>query len=121
MQQCRQMQADTNTSSGGRTAPPTPAANGVKLRLRNAPLTFRLPRQGETDPYFSLNRSAWNELILPTAANSYRPPIKSIVERKPGNAKGRRLIVFASARLHFERLLAQTESEQRKLAEGKAA
>lgn len=110
---------DTNRISGGRenrTAPSAPADNGVKLTFPRAPLTFRLPRPREVDPFFSYNRSAWNELVLPTAANSYRPPVKSIVERKPGNAKGRRLIVFESARQHFERLLVETERATEELA-----
>ena len=80
------------------------------------PLVFRLPPSGGVDPYFNLNRSAWNEKVLPTKANRFRPPIRSIVDRKPGNAKGRRMIVFASAESYFKKLAEQTESEIQQLA-----
>ena len=113
------MRKHRQTISGGRengTAPPTPTDNGAQLTFRNAPITFRLPPPGQVDPFWQRNRSGWNEIILPTPANGFRPPVKSIVERKPGNAKGRRFIVFESARRYFEHLLVETERETEELA-----
>lgn len=76
---------------------------------KNSPVIFRLPTAGGVDPYFCRNRSAWNEIILPTSANGFKPPVKSIVERKLGNAKGRRFIVFESALAYHNKLAAENE------------
>jgi hypothetical protein len=84
------------------------AMNVNHIELHNhkspKPLFFRLPKPGETDPYFGGNRSFWNERILPTPRNNYDPPINSIVDRKPGAKTGCRFIEFQSALKYFEGL-----------------
>ena len=70
----------------------------------NKVIYFRLPRNGEVDPYFGANRSFWNERILPTHRNNYAPPINSIVDRKPGAKTGCRFIEFQSALDYFNGL-----------------
>jgi hypothetical protein len=60
------------------------------------PETIRLPKVGGQDPYFGMSRSALNELILPTARNGYKPPVRSFVLRRKGARTGIRLIDFAS-------------------------
>ena len=68
------------------------------------PIKFPLPPSGQRDPFFFEARSRWYELAVPCKANRFRPPVKSVVDLKPGNIKGRRFIVFESARQYFERL-----------------
>jgi len=57
---------------------------------------MRLPRSGQADPITGLRRSTLNDLILPTAANGFKPPVRSIVLRKPGRSRGCRLIDVSS-------------------------
>jgi hypothetical protein len=57
---------------------------------------LRLPKAGTRCPYTGLSRSILNGLILPTAANGYRPPVQSKRLRQPGKDRGIRLIVFDS-------------------------
>jgi hypothetical protein len=52
----------------------------------------RLPRSGERNPICALSRSTMNELVLPCAANNFRPPVRSIVIKKRGATRGIRLI-----------------------------
>jgi hypothetical protein len=77
------------------------------------PVTIRLPKNGETDPWFGWTRTSWNQKILECAANEGKPPIKSIVEKKrPGAKRGVRLILFDSARRYVERLAREQTSTQ---------
>lgn len=74
------------------------------------PEFLRLPKSGTKDPIYATSRSGWNQLILPCAANNFRPPIKSISHRKVGAIRGVRLIVAASAREYFNKLIAEAEA-----------
>jgi hypothetical protein len=74
------------------------------------PIQFRLPPPGEVDPWFSLNRSAWNALILPHAGNSFTPQIKSITTRQAGKKRGIRIVIFSSAKAYFDKLCFEQES-----------
>jgi hypothetical protein len=77
------------------------------------PVTIRLPKTGETDPWFGWTRTSWNQKILETTANKGKPPIKSFVEkRRPGAKRGVRLILFDSARRYVERLAREQASTQ---------
>lgn len=88
--------------------PPLPAANG---RTFQPPVFFRLPKPGTHDPYWSATRSWWNAKILPCEANDFRPPIKSVVDRKKGALRGTRFILWESAALYFSKLAAEQEIE----------
>lgn len=81
--------------SGQTTADPVsiPPASGVILR---EPEFIRLPKAGTLCPYSGLTRSKLNELVLPCAANNFKPPVKSVCLRKKGATKGVRLIVYKS-------------------------
>ena len=79
------------------------------IALSSAMEFLRLTKSGTLDPIFSLSRSKWNQLILPCKENKFRPPIKSISLRKPGTQRGVRLIVIASAREYFARLIAEAQ------------
>jgi hypothetical protein len=79
------------------------------------PFQFRLPKPsrkgqpGEVDPWFSGNRSFWNERVLATPRNSFRPEVKSIVVKQHGKRRGCRFILFESAKLFFDKLRAEQE------------
>ena len=73
----------------------SPANRGESNRLAACPTNAewsRLPRSGDRDPLCGLSRSTLNELILPCAGNSHRPPVRSIVVKKRGAMRGIRLI-----------------------------
>ena len=59
------------------------------------PEFIRLPIKGLC-PITGLSRSKIYELILPSEANNYKPPVKSVSLRKPGQIKGTRLVVLQS-------------------------
>jgi hypothetical protein len=68
------------------------------------PFCFRLPKPGTVDPYFGGARTFWNQQVLPSEANGYRPIVKSIVMRQPGAKRGIRFILYDSAREFFLKL-----------------
>lgn len=74
--------------------------------------SFRLPKQGQVDPFFGGARSFWNERVLPTRANGFKPPIKSFVDRKPGASRGIRFILWTSALDYFRRLASEESRPQ---------
>jgi hypothetical protein len=63
---------------------------------RPKPEFLRLPKAGTLCPYSGLARSKMNELILPCAANDFRPPVASVSLRNRGQIKAVRLIVYDS-------------------------
>jgi hypothetical protein len=62
------------------------------------PEAIRLPQVGGHDPYFGLTRSFINSLVLPTAENNFKPPVRSFVIRKRGAKTGVRLVDYKSLR-----------------------
>jgi hypothetical protein len=74
------------------------------------PVTFRLPKPGMVDPYFGGPRTFWNEHVLPTKANKFKPPIRSVVERRHGATRGIRFILFGSAVAYFEKLAKEQDT-----------
>jgi hypothetical protein len=62
---------------------------------------MRLPKAKGRDPLFGLSRSYINNLVLPCRENGYRPPVRSIVIRRPGARTGVRLVDVASLRQHL--------------------
>ena len=83
------------------TIAPVLAPNSDPVR----PEWIRLPRPGQACRYTSLKRSLLNSLVLPCAANRYKPPVRSVVLRKKGNLTGVRLI-------HLQSLLDYIESQK---------
>ena len=73
------------------------------------PEFLRLPRNGQRDVVSGLSRSGLNALILPNEENSFKPPVKSVVLRKPGAIRGTRLIVAQSLRDYLYANLATQE------------
>jgi hypothetical protein len=72
---------------------------GVKAEALKAhhPVYLRLPREGARCPYTDLPRSTLKDFCVPTKANNFRPPVKSISLKKSKYAKrGIRLIDYAS-------------------------
>ncbi len=62
----------------------------------NRPEFLRLPKPGNLCPYTGLSRSYLNNLVLPCKENGFRPPVRSVSLRRPGQTKGVRLVVFDS-------------------------
>ena len=63
---------------------------------------LRLPRVGQRCPVTGLSRATLNAWILPSAANGFKPPVKSFVIRQPGSKTGRQAHQLpAPARLHL--------------------
>jgi hypothetical protein len=60
------------------------------------PEFIRIPPSGAHCPRTGFKRSALYSLILPSAANDFKPPVKSFVLRKKGARTGIRLIDYAS-------------------------
>lgn len=94
----------TGHSDGQTTVPLSDAAAQASQPNKIEPELFRLPKSAFTDPYFGALRSFWNERILPCDANGFKPEIRSIVIRRKGATRGRRFIVFESARKYFRKL-----------------
>ena len=59
---------------------------------------LRLPSVGQRCAVTGLSRAALNALILQTAANGNKPPVKSFCLRQPGARTGIRLISYPSLR-----------------------
>jgi len=78
------------------TTPPVAAANAM---IPRSPEFIRLPKSGLC-PWTGLSRSKLNELILPSEANGFKPPVASVCLRKRGAMRGTRLIVLDSL-LHY--------------------
>jgi hypothetical protein len=67
------------------------------------PEYIRMPKAGERDPLFGLSRTHLYSLVLPTLANDWSPPVRSIVLRRtPRCRSGVRLIHVASLRAYLE-------------------
>lgn len=69
---------------------------GAQQAADGRPEFIRLPPPGRKCSWTGLSRSALNGLILPSAANAFRPPVRSFVLRKPGARTGIRLIDYSS-------------------------
>jgi hypothetical protein len=68
------------------------------------PVCFRIPKPGQTDPYFGGTRTFWFERTRATEANNFTPDVKSrLVKRHPGAKTGIRFIDFKSAVDWFEK------------------
>ena len=88
-----------------------PAAISAPDELGIRPLYIPLPSGVETERFSGLKRGKINELILPCAANGFRPPVKSISLKPPGALKGKRLVVLASLLSYLARLEAEQLAE----------
>ncbi len=72
-----------------------------RLQTPAEPEFIRLPPPGVRCPFTGLSRSALNELILPTTANNFAPPVRSYCLRKRGAKTGIRLLNYASLKAHI--------------------
>ena len=79
--------------SGHTTAPVAAPASATSTPSQ--PEFIRLPKSG-TCPITGLTRSKLYDLISPSEDNGFKPPVKSVSLRKPGQTKGTRLIVLQS-------------------------
>ena len=65
------------------------------------PEFLRLPKPGHLCAWTGLSRSYLNLLILPTATNGHKPPVRSFVLRQPGARTGVRLVDYADLRRYI--------------------
>ena len=79
--------------SGHTTAPVAAPASAASTHSQ--PEYIRLPKSGPC-PITGLTRSKLYDLISPSEDNGFKPPVKSVSLRKPGQIKGTRLIVRQS-------------------------
>lgn len=71
----------------------------------HGPEYIRMPRTKERDPLFGLTRTQLYELVLPSVANDWSPPVRSAVIRRPGAKNGVRLVHVGSLRAYVEQHL----------------
>ncbi len=91
------------TTSNGKLAAPPLSAGGQLFGVR--PELIRLPKPRSLCPYTGLSRSKMNELVLPCAANNFKPPVKFISLRNRGQVKAVRLIVYDSLMAYLRSFL----------------
>ena len=84
---------DTGGQSGHTTAPVAAPASATSTTSEREFL--RLPKSGQC-PITGLTRTKLYDLISPSEDNGFKPPVKSVSLRKPGQIKGTRLIVLQS-------------------------
>ncbi|MEM1223944.1 MAG: hypothetical protein AAGH40_14435 [Verrucomicrobiota bacterium] len=75
------------------------------------PEFIRLPKPGSRCPHTGLSRGTLYELCVPSEANNHRPPVRSHVIRKPGAARGGRLVDYASLLAYVRQLPSNLEGE----------
>ena len=68
------------------------------------PIWIRLPKKKERCPYSGLSSTSLFELCVPTQRNGFKPPVRSVVEKKRHAVRGIRLINFRSLMDYVERL-----------------
>jgi hypothetical protein len=103
---------DTGGQSGHTTAPV--AASASAPSTHSQPEYIRLPKSGPCS-ITGLTRSKLYDLISPSEDNGFKPPVKSVSLRKPGQTKGTRLIVLQSL---LDYLRCEVEVFQRSIAKG---
>ncbi len=79
----------------GHTTAPNAAPVVVAATPNCRPEFIRLPKLGLC-PITGLSRSKLYDLISPNEGNGFKPPVRSVSLRKPGQTKGTRLIVLQS-------------------------
>lgn len=67
-----------------------------------SPIFIRLPKSGHKCLYTGLSRSSLYNLITPSEANGYAPPVVSHVIRKRGCTRGIRVINAESLKVYIE-------------------
>ena len=65
------------------------------------PEFLRLPPPGQRCPITGMTRSSLNALILASAANGFKPPVRSFCLKKPGAKTGIRLLEYSSLASHI--------------------
>jgi predicted DNA-binding transcriptional regulator AlpA len=104
---------ETGEHPGHTTAPVATSASVTAFQPQ--PEFIRLPKRGRC-PITGLSRSKLYDLISPNEGNGFKPPVKSVSLRKPGQTKGTRLIVLQSLLAYlrgevelFQRLIGEAE------------
>ena len=72
---------------------------------------FRVPKPKSTDPFFGAARTFWNQRVLRTKANKFKPDVLSYVVKQPGARRGVRFIDYQSACDYFNKLRANQQPQ----------
>ena len=80
-----------------------PAADRATVGVK--PEFIRLPKPGTLCPHTGLTRSKMNELVLPSALNRFKAPVRSISLRNHGQVKAVRLVVYESLLSYLHSLM----------------
>jgi hypothetical protein len=86
------------------TSPPVVADSSLG---KTQPKFIRLPKSGMRCSWTGLSRSGMNALILPSRANNFQAPVRSVSLRQRGQVKATRLIIFDSLISHIYSLETQ--------------
>lgn len=81
------------------------------MESKSIPPWLRLPKAGQRCFISGLSRTGLCELAVPSEMNDFTPPVKSVLLRKRGAARGVRLVETASLLTYLDGLAA----EQRKV------
>jgi len=76
------------------------------------PEWLRLPAPGTRCRFTGLSRGTLNELTIPCPVNDHKPPVKSVVIRKRGAARGIRLVSYDSLMNYLETLARQATNTE---------
>lgn len=87
--------SDLSGGQSGNTTTAPVAAPASAISTTSEREFLRLPKSGQC-PITGLTRSKLYDLISPSEDNGFKPPVKSVSLRKPGQIKGTRLIVLQS-------------------------
>jgi hypothetical protein len=83
----------------------TSSATTDNASVNTKPEFIRLPKSGTQCFHTGLTRSKMNQLVLPCAANGFKPPVKSISLRCRGQIKAVRLVVYDSLMAYLRSFL----------------
>lgn len=87
------------------------AARGHSGSVTAVPEWLRLPRPRHRCPITGLSRSTLCELVVPSRANDYMPPVRSVLIKKKHAVRGVRLINLESLRQYLESLSKTSRTE----------
>lgn len=99
--------------TAARSAPGSPRETSVKLQpgppSASGPSVeyIRVPGPDGVDPIFSISRDTMMDLVLPRVCNGFKPPVRSLLIKKPGAKRGIRYVNVASLRAYMANLESQ--------------
>lgn len=94
-----------------RIHPPMTTRHLLNNSVVSDPAFIRFPKPGRRCPVTGLSRSSLYQLVLPSEANGYNPPVRSAVIKNRCAARGVRLVSVPSL-LGYLNSLVEKETQQ---------